>query len=152
MWVCTVFSVDDWTIFCQINKKIHVYGLFQVHELCDNFCHRYISCLKGKMPIDLVIDERDSTGGPGAKTPTDLDLPGDMTGGGRDQVQVGDTTLSCHNPGYIMKQAPHLAHTVHTHTQQWHCYYITLQQHVVVPINPKYEDSILGGIIYSIQQ
>ena len=33
--------------------------LFQVHELCDNFCHRYISCLKGKMPIDLVIDERD---------------------------------------------------------------------------------------------
>lgn len=32
----------------------------QVHELCDNFCHRYISCLKGKMPIDLVIDERDS--------------------------------------------------------------------------------------------
>ena len=34
-------------------------SLFQVHELCDNFCHRYISCLKGKMPIDLVIDERD---------------------------------------------------------------------------------------------
>ncbi|KAI8045363.1 hypothetical protein M5D96_001543 [Drosophila gunungcola] len=33
----------------------------QVHELCDNFCHRYISCLKGKMPIDLVIDERDTT-------------------------------------------------------------------------------------------
>ncbi len=32
----------------------------QVHELCDNFCHRYISALKGKMPIDLVIDERDS--------------------------------------------------------------------------------------------
>ncbi len=31
----------------------------KVHELCDNFCHRYISCLKGKMPIDLVIDERD---------------------------------------------------------------------------------------------
>uniref|UniRef100_A0A0F8CA84 Homeobox protein Meis2 n=1 Tax=Larimichthys crocea TaxID=215358 RepID=A0A0F8CA84_LARCR len=30
-----------------------------VHELCDNFCHRYISCLKGKMPIDLVIEERD---------------------------------------------------------------------------------------------
>lgn len=33
----------------------------QVHELCDNFCHRYISCLKGKMPIDLVIDERDGS-------------------------------------------------------------------------------------------
>lgn len=33
--------------------------LAQVHELCDNFCHRYISCLKGKMPIDLVIEDRD---------------------------------------------------------------------------------------------
>lgn len=32
-----------------------------MHELCDNFCHRYISCLKGKMPIDLVIDERDGS-------------------------------------------------------------------------------------------
>uniref|UniRef100_A0A8C2F2A1 Meis homeobox 2a n=1 Tax=Cyprinus carpio TaxID=7962 RepID=A0A8C2F2A1_CYPCA len=35
------------------------FSLLKVHELCDNFCHRYISCLKGKMPIDLVIDERD---------------------------------------------------------------------------------------------
>uniref|UniRef100_A0A8D0GIF8 MEIS N-terminal domain-containing protein n=1 Tax=Sphenodon punctatus TaxID=8508 RepID=A0A8D0GIF8_SPHPU len=31
----------------------------QVHDLCDNFCHRYITCLKGKMPIDLVVDDRD---------------------------------------------------------------------------------------------
>lgn len=31
---------------------------FQVHELCDNFCHRYVTCLKGKMPMDLVVDER----------------------------------------------------------------------------------------------
>uniref|UniRef100_A0A8D2L9J2 Homeobox domain-containing protein n=1 Tax=Varanus komodoensis TaxID=61221 RepID=A0A8D2L9J2_VARKO len=33
----------------------------QVHDLCDNFCHRYITCLKGKMPIDLVIDDRDGS-------------------------------------------------------------------------------------------
>ena len=35
--------------------------VLQVHELCDNFCQRYISCLKGKLPIDLVIEERDET-------------------------------------------------------------------------------------------
>lgn len=29
-----------------------------MHELCDNFCHRYVTCLKGKMPMDLVVDER----------------------------------------------------------------------------------------------
>ncbi|XP_023318445.1 homeobox protein homothorax isoform X10 [Trichogramma pretiosum] len=41
--------------------RFHLLELEKVHELCDNFCHRYISCLKGKMPIDLVIDDRDST-------------------------------------------------------------------------------------------
>lgn len=47
--------------------RFHLLELEKVHELCDNFCHRYISCLKGKMPIDLVIDERD--GGSTPKTP-----------------------------------------------------------------------------------
>ncbi|ELT94055.1 hypothetical protein CAPTEDRAFT_139538, partial [Capitella teleta] len=58
--------------------RFHLLELEKVHELCDNFCHRYISCLKGKMPIDLVIDERDSTGG-GPKTPTEHDLSGELT-------------------------------------------------------------------------
>ena len=49
-----------------------LYYYLQVHELCDNFCHRYISCLKGKMPIDLVIDERET--GPTTKAEG---LPGD---------------------------------------------------------------------------
>uniref|UniRef100_A0A669B390 Homeobox domain-containing protein n=1 Tax=Oreochromis niloticus TaxID=8128 RepID=A0A669B390_ORENI len=39
--------------------RFHLLELEKVHELCDNFCHRYISCLKGKMPIDLIIDDRD---------------------------------------------------------------------------------------------
>ena len=33
--------------------------VWQVHELCDNFCQRYISCLKSKIPVDLVVEERD---------------------------------------------------------------------------------------------
>jgi len=52
------FSVIDVIVY---RASCVVWG-GQVHELCDNFCHRYISCLKGKMPIDLVIDDRDSTG------------------------------------------------------------------------------------------
>ena len=31
--------------------------LFQVHQLCDSFCSRYIGCLKGKMPVDLSLDD-----------------------------------------------------------------------------------------------
>ncbi|XP_035703125.1 homeobox protein homothorax isoform X3 [Folsomia candida] len=48
--------------------RFHLLELEKVHELCDNFCHRYISCLKGKMPIDLVIDERE-TGSTAGKSP-----------------------------------------------------------------------------------
>ena len=50
--------------------------LFQVHELCDNFCQRYISCLKGKMPIDLVIEDRDTTPmSPTTPRPADTPAP-----------------------------------------------------------------------------
>lgn len=52
--------------------RFHLLELEKVHELCDNFCHRYISCLKGKMPIDLVIDERETA--PSTKSEG---LPGD---------------------------------------------------------------------------
>ncbi|XP_016315426.1 homeobox protein Meis2-like isoform X2 [Sinocyclocheilus anshuiensis] len=60
--------------------RFHLLELEKVHELCDNFCNRYISCLKGKMPIDLVIDERD-----GCKTDFD-----DLSG--------SSTNLADHNP------------------------------------------------------
>jgi len=71
-----------------------VWGV-QVHELCDNFCHRYISCLKGKMPIDLVVDERDtaSTSGGGG---------GGLTGGGG-LGAGGKAALSpgAYHPGHV---------------------------------------------------
>lgn len=75
----------------------------QVHELCDNFCHRYISCLKGKMPIDLVIDERDSSssasaaavGGGGGKSMSELGGLGGLggaTNGNNDGRSNADST------------------------------------------------------------
>ncbi|CAF92533.1 unnamed protein product, partial [Tetraodon nigroviridis] len=33
----------------------------EVHELCDDFCHRYIGCLKGKMPLDRAADGSHAT-------------------------------------------------------------------------------------------
>ncbi|XP_033216089.1 homeobox protein homothorax isoform X4 [Belonocnema kinseyi] len=108
--------------------RFHLLELEKVHELCDNFCHRYISCLKGKMPIDLVIDDRDSTkppdmgngldaGGPrstadsashtdGASTPdvrppsSSLSYPG--AGGNDDARSPG----SGGTPGPLSQQAP----------------------------------------------
>lgn len=43
--------------------RFHLLELEKVHELCNNFCHRYIACLKGKMPLDFVIDEGESGSG-----------------------------------------------------------------------------------------
>ncbi|CAG0912232.1 unnamed protein product [Notodromas monacha] len=61
--------------------RFHLLELEKVHELCDNFCHRYISALKGKMPIDLVIDERDS-GKPDLGDSNGSSGPGPGSGGG----------------------------------------------------------------------
>uniref|UniRef100_H3CFX8 Homeobox domain-containing protein n=1 Tax=Tetraodon nigroviridis TaxID=99883 RepID=H3CFX8_TETNG len=39
----------------------HLLELEKVHELCDDFCHRYIGCLKGKMPLDRAADGSHAT-------------------------------------------------------------------------------------------
>ncbi|BFZ07901.1 hypothetical protein BsWGS_10939 [Bradybaena similaris] len=62
--------------------RFHLLELEKVHELCDNFCHRYISCLKGKMPIDLVIDDRESSG----STATTSAPPKTSTSGSLDAI------------------------------------------------------------------
>ncbi|CAH1733191.1 unnamed protein product [Aphis gossypii] len=83
--------------------RFHLLELEKVHELCDNFCHRYISCLKGKMPIDLVIDERDSSssasaaavGGGGGKSMSELGGLGGLggaTNGNNDGRSNADST------------------------------------------------------------
>uniref|UniRef100_A0A8C4R6Z0 Homeobox domain-containing protein n=1 Tax=Eptatretus burgeri TaxID=7764 RepID=A0A8C4R6Z0_EPTBU len=69
----------------------------RVHELCDNFCHRYISCLKGKMPIDLVIDDRDGSnkGDDEISRPSSSNLDQNMSMWSREQ----DDALSTHSGG-----------------------------------------------------
>uniref|UniRef100_A0A8C4Q7B6 Meis homeobox 2a n=1 Tax=Eptatretus burgeri TaxID=7764 RepID=A0A8C4Q7B6_EPTBU len=62
--------------------RFHLLELEKVHELCDNFCHRYISCLKGKMPIDLVIDEREGS------TKVDDELSGSSSGNLNEQNPI----------------------------------------------------------------
>ncbi len=42
--------------------RFHLLELEKVHELCDDFCFRYIDRLKGKMPNELSMDEPSETG------------------------------------------------------------------------------------------
>lgn len=39
--------------------RSHLLELEKVHDLCDDFCKRYIEVLKGRMPLELAIDDRD---------------------------------------------------------------------------------------------
>ncbi|XP_067943571.1 homeobox protein Meis3-like [Watersipora subatra] len=50
--------------------RLHLLEIEKVHELCDNFCAKYIGCLKGKMPIDIMMEEQDSEGGDGRRPST----------------------------------------------------------------------------------
>lgn len=61
----------------------------KVHDLCDNFCHRYITCLKGKMPTDLILDEREG----GSKS--DME---DFTGS---CSSLSEQVRRCHEPGAV---------------------------------------------------
>ena len=49
-------ELDSLMIQAIQNFRFHLLELEKVHELCDNFCERYITCLKGKMPNDLNVD------------------------------------------------------------------------------------------------
>ena len=42
--------------------RFHLLELEKVHELCDDFCDRYIDRLKGKMPNELSLEENGSAG------------------------------------------------------------------------------------------
>ena len=42
-------------------QKLNFTHCLQVHELCDNFCERYIECLKTKMPMDLIVEDKEGT-------------------------------------------------------------------------------------------
>ena len=62
--------------------RIHLLELEKVHELCDSFCNRYITCLKGKLPQDFVTDEK-----------------GDLLGGGLDNTSGSGGSLRASSPG-----------------------------------------------------
>ncbi|KFV87492.1 Homeobox protein Meis2, partial [Struthio camelus australis] len=75
--------------------RFHLLELEKVHELCDNFCHRYISCLKGKMPIDLVIDDREG----GSKSDSeDITRSANLTDQGGSRAFSSYSVGSCNAP------------------------------------------------------
>lgn len=73
--------------------RFHLLEIEKVHELCDNFCSRYITCLRGKMPIDLVIEDRDSAA---------------STGSGNSPQPTHVTHTNNNNSGNVNNSAPYL--------------------------------------------
>ena len=42
--------------------RFHLLEIEKVHDLCSNFCERYISCMKGKMANEMVVDDQEGVG------------------------------------------------------------------------------------------
>ncbi|KAI1692711.1 homeobox KN domain-containing protein [Ditylenchus destructor] len=63
--------------------RYHLLELEKVHELCDNFCDRYVKSLKSKMPMDLVADDR---------APSAHSIQPPETGGHMQQHQQGPSS------------------------------------------------------------
>ncbi|XP_072123044.1 homeobox protein Meis2a isoform X7 [Mobula birostris] len=97
--------------------RFHLLELEKVHELCDNFCHRYISCLKGKMPIDLVIDERDGS-----------------SKSDHEELSGSSTNLAEHHPYPSEEQKKQLAQDTGLTILQVNNWFINARRRIVQPM------------------
>lgn len=92
--------------------QFHLVELEKVHELCDNFCQRYINCLKGKMPIDLVIDETRDPASGSQKSGSGDEAEGPSRDGSmppRPQSQLDIASSAAHSPlGFASSHHPPL--------------------------------------------
>lgn len=64
-------------------------NIVQVHELCDNFCGRYIEALKTRMPGDLIMNQRRNPNA--VKAPHELD-----DSPAHNQFAVASSQVSCY--------------------------------------------------------
>ena len=69
--------------------RIHLLELQKVHELCDNFCNRYINCLKQKLQNDLVIDDSGEDSGVASEAGVAPDSASDSGGASTPEVGLG---------------------------------------------------------------
>lgn len=110
--------------------RIHLLELEKVHQLCDNFCTRYINCLKGKLPIDQILDDgssRDtnsaSRNGNGQDGPSTSNNHHNGSGGGAGGGPNNNGSTSSHNgqngagPNGEPTTNGHHHHQAHQHHQ-----------------------------------
>ncbi|KAG8013285.1 Homeobox protein Meis2, partial [Nibea albiflora] len=112
--------------------RFHLLELEKVHELCDNFCHRYISCLKGKMPIDLVIDERDGS-----------------SKSDHEELSGSSTNLADHHPYPSEEQKKQLAQDTGLTILQVNNWFINARRRIVQPMIDQSNRAVSQGAAYS---
>ncbi|XP_045215513.2 homeobox protein Meis1-like [Mercenaria mercenaria] len=109
-------EIDNIMVQAIQNFRFHLLELEKVHELCDNFCERYITCLKGKMPNDLNVDAQGDDDDASSKLSNSNFDPTDDTDSGSDhrpsstgsiQLTELDDAASLHSNGaMVSSQTP----------------------------------------------
>ena len=89
-----------------INLRIHLMELEKVQELCDNFCQRYIDCLRSKMQSENLLrsDNYQGSGSGGYDSGGDESSPRPPQNIQQQQQQM----LAAYMQQHHQQQLPHL--------------------------------------------
>jgi hypothetical protein len=90
--------------------RIHLLELEKVHDLCDDFCHKYVTSLKQKIPVDVVNEERSGSGRP----PSSMSSPSGTAGSSSSPIVGTPINMPMYPPSYDNHMAPSAdSHTSH---------------------------------------
>ncbi|VUZ47767.1 unnamed protein product [Hymenolepis diminuta] len=87
--------------------RVHLIEIEKVHELCDNFCERYIAFLRNRMPTDLMVEDRESAGSTGSANSPQAPPP--SSHGGQMRPPYLPPNMDHHGPPSDVFSSPYAA-------------------------------------------
>ncbi|VDO07487.1 unnamed protein product [Rodentolepis nana] len=87
--------------------RVHLIEIEKVHELCDNFCERYIAFLRNRMPTDLMVEDRESAGSTGSANSPQAPPP--SSHGGQMRPPYLPPSMDLHGPSNDAFSSPYAA-------------------------------------------
>ena len=88
--------------------RFHLLELEKVHELCDDFCSRYVRSLKQKIPVDVVGDDRAGS----ARPASSMSSPSGTAGSSSSPVVGTPMNMPMYPPSFDN----HMAGSADSHT------------------------------------
>lgn len=98
--------------------RFHLLELEKVHELCDDFCFRYIDRLKGKMPNELSIDDSNENTTTNSQLNSLQNTTNSASGGGSFQLSAADFISNPTGLSSLTSMSSSSSNSMHQQQQQ----------------------------------